>query len=241
MAVFELVSTDSLPKHKEQIERVRKDTLPSDRKLEKIQNQMGASEISEFTEDQLVIESQGESDRYWLEFEQTGTPVGRVGLNRNAGYRLLWLADGRTFELFTDYRTNESRFFANAIRVGAIQPIETARFLWFFQTPIAWEVTVASERVLKASQDKETQHRMLLRVYEREPVTVESGRSKPPTFREGARQIGKRMLRRGVHGENDRWFVPRSDGLPLCQSSEELLALVAFSLMFREAYWDLGS
>tara|TARA_E500000318_G_scaffold5598_2_gene5724 strand:+ start:25361 stop:26086 length:726 start_codon:yes stop_codon:yes gene_type:complete len=241
MAVFELVPTDSLPKHKEQIERVRKDTLPSNRKLEKIQNQMRANEISEFTEDQLVIETQGESDRFWLEFEQTGTRVGRVGLNRNAGYRLLWLADGRTFELFTDYRTNKSQFFANANSVGAIQPVETARFLWFFQVPIAWEVTVASERVLKASEDKETPHRMLLSVYEREPVAIESGQSKPPTFREDVRQIGKRVQIMGAHSENDRWFVPRSVDLPLCQSSEELLALVAFSLMFREAYWDLDS
>jgi hypothetical protein len=241
MAVFELVPTNSLPKHKEQIERFRQDILPSDRELDKIQNQMKANEISEFTEDQVVIESQGESDRYWLEFEQTGTPVGRVGLNRNAGYRLLWLADGRTFELFTDYRTNESQFFANAISVGAVQPIETERFLWFFQVPIAWEVTIASERVLKASEDKETQHRMLLSVYEREPVAIESGQSKPPTFKEDVRQIGKRMLRMGTHSENDRWFVPRSDGLPLCQSSEELLALVAFSLMFRESYWNLDS
>lgn len=238
--MFELASEEDYPRVAERIRRVRADVLPSAHKLELMQKRAQRGEISTICEDQLVIESQGENDRYWLEFEQTGVRVGCVGLDKNADYRLLWLIDGRTLELFMNRREDTGAFYADGKHIGAVRATDYERFLLLFHLPIAWEFSIESVPMINAKITPGNRKTMLVHVQNREACEIPIGELEPPSLNEDMSKLGALLTRKKKATKNQRWLLPRAHGFPLCSSPDEMLALTAFSLQFRQAYWSLG-
>jgi len=234
---FSLAPLDTLPGKAERIRRVRKWTLPSAGRLRRLVSRAEEVGVAEFSEDQLVIEPEGRSDSYWLEFEQTGVRVGRVGLDKNAGYRLLWLLDGRTFEVATEHKCARILVCADGEFVSESLLTETRRFLWFFRVPIAWDIRVG-DRIVYTVRDSVPGRTMQLLRPDGATAELATGEAAKPTSKEYEQRFTNWLFHRKRPTLNERWFLPRDNELPEPRDIHERVALTAFALQHRQAYWQ---
>lgn len=211
--------------------------LPKPSELDRLRHVAMTRGVGPIEETELALDS-GDRFQFWLEHGPTSTRVGRVRLRVGRWeYRLLWLLDGRTYELFRAAGQEAWLIFADAQEVGVCQPMGYARTMLVFRFPDAWRIDIGGEQALSYHEVRGRRPSIRIEMNDGRGVTAWSGmpryRDLPARLPLMARDLG---LRR-TPVENRLWFLPRdSDDGVLPQTPETLIALVALSMLARRAY-----
>lgn len=227
---------DGLDKH---IKSTRTDILPSDAVLRKLRDRADSAGISGIDLDELTIELEGESDSFWLEHGSTGIRVGCVGINTRINYRFLWLIDGRTMEIVNDRKTDNAVIFSDGNSVGLFMAQEQESFLKVLRVCVSWRIIIDDTLIFRARFSNREMRAMELIRHQASDAHVWVSKPGQAKITDYLQYISHRVFKT-KSPLNDRWFLPRFEGQPLHRNDSERLALLAFALQFRQAFWSLG-
>lgn len=215
----------------------RRWALPKPSELNRLRDIATKRGVGPIHETELTLDH-GDRHQFWLEHGPTSTRVGRVRLRFGRWeYRILWLLDGRTYELFRAAGQEEWLIFADAREVGVCRPTGYARTMLVFRFPDAWRIDIGGEHALSYREVRGRRPSVRIEMNDGREVTTWSGmpryRDRPAQLPRMARDLG---LRR-TPVENRLWFLPRdSEDAAMPQMPETLIALVAVSMLERRAY-----
>lgn len=225
------------------IDRVRKETLPKPKKLKKYREQAEGDGVVEIDENELAIEPEGQSGFFLLEHGPTTHEVGAVGYNsfRPEEYRLLWLIDGRTVETVQIKRTESYIIYADGMEIGSIDESETERFLFLFRLASAWVVRIGGSEIFRMRNTKRPSYRIHLDLPNTDSIETWIGKTKAPSMDDIVFRILHWARLRKAAPANTMWFLPRDkQNEPLADTLEERIALMAFALLLRYAYYTIS-
>ncbi|MCA9274502.1 MAG: hypothetical protein KDA29_00595 [Phycisphaerales bacterium] len=226
---------NGLDKH---IKATRKWVLPTEAKLMKLRHKAESAGIHQIEYEKLTIELEGLHDSFWLEHGSTGVRVGRVGIDSRTNYRVLWLIDGRTVEVVYDRKTDNAVLFFNGEFTGLLMAQKHEKFLKVLSVCVSWKILINDTEIFRIHFNDKTMREMSL-IHHRAPdVIARVGQPSQAGLADYLRSISHRLIN-STPPTNDRWFLPRSEGELPCRNDSEVLALMAFALVFRQAYWSV--
>ncbi|MEA5614524.1 hypothetical protein [Nodularia spumigena] len=212
--------------------------LPKPSELERLRKVASKRGVGPIDEIELALDS-GKTRQFELEHGPTSTPVGGVQVRHGRWrYRLLWLLDGRTYELFRAAGQEDWLIYADAREVGVCRPTGYARTMLVFRFPDSWRIDIGDEHALSYYEVRGRRPSIRIEMNDGREVTAWSGmvryRDLPARMPLLARDLGFRR----TPVENRLWFLPRdSEDRALPQTPETLIALVALSMLERQAFF----
>lgn len=246
---FALAELDLEPAVLKRIEKVRKAALPKPKKLDKLREQIESLTNkltdSEAIEGLLALDVQelafgtgGQPQLYPIEHGPTAQPVGAAGLNpyRANEYRLLWLHDGRTYEVVQTLKNASYTIYADGIDVGGVQAMEQRKMLWFFTITSGWKISVGGADVCTVRANKRKRMQVAIDFVDGRSLITWIGQSKSASGHQMLKLLHSVGLREERPG-NSNWFLPRDENdEPIADTLEDRLALMGMSLLMRTAY-----
>ncbi len=246
---FALGEPDLEPKVLKRIEKIRKATLPKPKKLDKMREQID-SLTNKLSDDKLIeglltmdvedlaFGTGGKAHLFPIEHGPTAQPVGAVGLNPNRPneYRLLWLHDGRTYEVVQTQKNAAYTIYADGIDVGSVQAVEQRMMLWVFPITSGWRISIGGEEVCMVRAAKRKWTRVSVDFVDGRSLITWIGQSKSASGQQMLKLLHSAGLREERPG-NSNWFLPRDrNDQPMADTLELRLALMGMSLLMRTAY-----
>jgi hypothetical protein len=232
LAAFGLAGRDA-----RRLDEVRQRSFPKAAQMDRLRHLAAERGIDQIQETELAL-NEGDRHQFWLEHGPTSTRAGRVSvLQGRSHYVLMWLLDGRTYELFRANGNESWLIFADAREVGACTPTESKRTLLVFRFANAWRIDIGDEHAMSYRELPGRRPTVLITLRDGREVPAWSGmpnrRDLPSPWPSLARDLG---LRRSPV-ENRLWFLPRdTEDRPLPESHTDLIALVAMSMLIRRAF-----
>lgn len=236
---FKLLSMrifDGLDKH---FKATRNEILPSKSKLMKLRECADSAGIQRIEDDGLTIELEGDNGSFWLEYGSTGVRVGRVGINRRINYRLIWLIDGRTMEIVNDRISENAAVFLDGVCIGVIMAQAQIKYLKLLPVRVSWSISIDDTTIFRVRYNEKTMREMTLIRHRAPDVHAWVGQPRQANLAKFLWTNSHRAIKTRPP-PNDRWFLPRSSGQLLHRNNSERLALLAFALQFRQAYWKIN-
>ena len=242
---FKLAELDFPEKKMARIDRVRKETLPKPKRLEKYRERAERNGIVEIDENELAIGPEEGSGVFRLEHGPTTHKIGSVGHNlffRQREYRLLWLIDGRTIEIIRFKPTESYIIYADGIEIGSIDESKSERFFFFFRLPSAWTMRIGETEVCRMDVIKHSSVQIRFNSSDNESTDAWIGTAKRQSMdAEVLRLLHWARLRKAAPA-NTMWLLPRDkQHEPLADTLKERIGLMALALLLRNAYHSTDS
>tara|TARA_R110002072_G_scaffold42064_16_gene118321 strand:- start:15617 stop:16393 length:777 start_codon:yes stop_codon:yes gene_type:complete len=250
---FALAELDLEPSRLKRIARIRKATLPKPKKLEKIREQI-EGRLNKLTDpiavegllnldvQELAFGTSSSAQLYPVEHGPTAQQVGAAGLHpyRPNEYRLLWLHDGRTFEVVQTQKNAAYTIYADGIDVGSVQAVDQRMMLWVFPITSGWRISIGGEEVCTVRAAKRKRMRVSVEFVDGRSLITWIGPAKSASGQQMLKLLHSAGLREERPG-NSNWFLPRDEhDKPIADTLEDRLALLGMSLLMRTACMPSG-